>query len=434
MATGLVSILVGMGAKRATRLLIAGQGISSVGTGVVVPLTLIYLHQVRGIPLAVTGALFAAAAVMGLVTVPLAGVLLDRAGARPVLAAVIAGQALAAAGLVWAHSTATALPVLLVQGAAFGPSFPAYNTMLAGINPRPGEQQQAFAVSFIWMNAGVGCGAAIGALMANVHHTASFQIMFAGSALLAVVFCAVVSRLPNVRPPHEEVQERAGYRDVLAPRGLRTVIIASLVVAFTGYAALDSGLPAYASVVSRVPVHIVALALTVNTAVIVLAQIFMLRLVRSLRRSRALALIGLIWSASWAIFGLSAVPGPSGARIALIFAFAGLFGLGETVLAPTLTPLVNSLAGERVRGRANAMSTVTFSMAFVASPALSTGLISAGLAAGWIGLLCTGCLGTALLGLRLGGQLTPEQDRAALGKTGRTGLACPWPADAKVAA
>jgi len=227
-----------------------------------------------------------------------------------------------------------------------------------------------------------------------------------------------VSRLPNVRPPHGQRREKAGYRDVLAPRGLRTVIIASLVVAFTGYAALDSGLPAYASVVSRVPVHIVALALTVNTAVIVFAQLFMLRLVRSLRRSRALALIGLIWAASWAIFGLSAVPGPAGARVALIFAFAGLFGLGETVLAPTLTPLVNSLAGERVRGRANAMSTVTFSLAFVASPALSTGLISAGLAAGWIALLCAGCLGTALLGLRLGGQLTPEQDGAALRMTG----------------
>jgi hypothetical protein len=58
---------------------------------------------------------------------------------------------------------------------------------------------------------------------------------------------------------------------------------------------------------------------------------------------------------------------PAGARIALIFAFAGLFGLGETVLAPTLTPLVNTLAAERVRGRVNAMSTVTVSMAFVAS-------------------------------------------------------------------
>jgi MFS family permease len=110
------------------------------------------------------------------------------------------------------------------------------------------------------------------------------------------------------------------------------------------------------------------------------------------------------------VFGLSAVPGASGARIALVFAFTGLFGLGETVLAPTLTPLVNSLADERVRGRANAMSTATFALAFVVSPALSTGLISAGLAAGWIALLCAGCLGAALLGLRLGRQLTPEQD------------------------
>ena len=32
-----------------TRLLIAGDGASSLGTGLVLPLTLIYLHQVRGI-------------------------------------------------------------------------------------------------------------------------------------------------------------------------------------------------------------------------------------------------------------------------------------------------------------------------------------------------------------------------------------------------
>jgi MFS family permease len=395
-------------------LLIAGQGIAAIGNGLVVPLTLIYLHQIRGIPLAITGVLFAAAAVMSLITVPLAGVLLDRVGARPVLVAAIAGQALAAAGLVWAHSAVTALPVLLVQGAAFGPSFPAFNTMLAGISGSPGQQQRAFAVNFTWMNAAIGTGAAVGAVVANVHHAASFQVMFAGDAVLAAVFCGVVFRLPNVRPPHEERQEKAGYREVLAPRGLRTVMLATLVLAFTGYATLDSGLPAYASVVSRVPVHVVALALTVNTAVIVVSQLFVLRLVRSLRRSRALALVGLIWGVSWAVFGLSAVPGPSGARIALIFAFTGLFGIGETVLAPTLTPLVNSLADARVRGRANAMSTGTFSLAFVVAPALSTGLISAGLAAGWIGLLCAGCLGAALLGVRLGRQLTPEQDGVAL--------------------
>jgi MFS family permease len=269
-------------------------------------------------------------------------------------------------------------------------------------------------VSFTWMNAAMGLGAAVGAVVANVHHARSFQAMFVTCAVLMVVSSGMVSRLPNVRPPaHEQRQEKAGYRDVLAPRGLRAVMVATLVLSFTGYAALDAGLPAYASVVSRVPVNAVALALTVNTVVIVVAQLFVLRLVRSLRRSRALALIGLIWGVSWAVFGLSAVPAPSWIRIALIFAFAGLFGLGETVLAPTLMPLVNTLTDDRVRGRANAMSTGTVSLAYVASPALSTGLISAGLAAGWIALLCAGCVGVVLLGIRLGGQLTPEQDGVA---------------------
>jgi hypothetical protein len=40
---------------------------------VVLPLTLIYLHQVRGIALPVVGALMASTGLVGLVAVPLAG-------------------------------------------------------------------------------------------------------------------------------------------------------------------------------------------------------------------------------------------------------------------------------------------------------------------------------------------------------------------------
>jgi MFS family permease len=385
--------------SRAARLLVASRGILAVGNGLVMPLTLIYLYQVRGIPLVVIGTLFAAMAIVSLATVPFAGALLDRVGARPVLVAAIAGQALCA---------------LVLQGAALGPSFPAFSTLLAGIDKDPERQQRAFAVMFTWMNAAIGLGAAVGAVVANVNDVASFQAMFVACAVLEVVACVMVSRLPNVRPPaSEQQQEKVGYRDVLAPRGLRSVMVATLVLSFTGYAALDSGLPAYASVVAAVPVNVVALALTVNTAVIVVAQLFVLRYVRLLRRSRALALIGLIWGVAWAVFGLSAVPAPSWVRIALVFVFAGLFALGETVLAPTLMPLVNTLTDDRVRGRANAMSTGTISLAYVVSPALSTGLISAGLAAGWIAMLCVGCVGVALLGVRLGGQLTLEQDGVA---------------------
>lgn len=396
---------------RATWMLITGNTVSSLGTGLVLPLTLIYLHQVRGISLPVVGLLLASSGAVGLITVPLSGILLDRVGARRVLTAALTGQALADAGLVWAHSVETAVPALLLLGASSAPSFPAFQTMLAASNPEPAGQQRAFAMNFTGLNAGIGVGGAIGAAVADVHHAASFQVLFLANGLSCLIFAVVSARLPNVRAAHEAGVPKASYREVLAHRGLRTVLLATLVLAFTGYAALDSGLPAYATVEAHVSVRVVALSIAVNTAVIVGAQLFVLRLVHRLRRSRALAAIGLIWAVSWGVFGMSALPMPAGFRIACVLSFNALFAMGEMFMAPTIPPLVNSLAEDRIRGRANALSSVAYSVAFVTSPAISTGMIAAGLSAVWIGLLCAGCFGTVFLGARLGRQLTRRQDR-----------------------
>jgi MFS family permease len=396
--------------SRATWLLIAGEAVSALGTGLVLPLTLIYLHQVRGIALPEVGALMAAVGAVGLVAVPLTGIALDRFGARPVLFAVLCGQALAEGGLAWVHNAATALPVVLLLGTSLGPSFPAFQTMLAGVNKDPARQQRAFAINFTGINAGIGVGGAVGAAVADPAQPASFQLLFLANAASCVIFAVMLIALPNVRPGHEADQPNGRYREVLANRPLRTALLAILALAFTGYAALDSGLPAYATVEAHLSVHVVALSITLNTAVIVTSQLFVLRLVRRLRRSRALSVIGLIWAVSWAVFGLSALPVSAGLRIAAVLAFSGLFALGETFMAPTTSPLVNSLASDRVRGRANALATMGYSIAFVASPAICTGMIAAGAAAVWIGLLCAGCFGTALLGVRIGHQLGTQQD------------------------
>jgi MFS family permease len=393
------------------RVVIAGDAVAALGTGLILPLTLIYLHQVRDIRLPVVGILLAVQAAVGLVAVPFSGALMDRIGARKVLAGALIGQAVGAAGLAWTHSVATAIPVMIVFGASTAPSFPAFMTLLAGLSPRPDEQQRAFAVNFTVLNAGIGIGGGIGAAVASVHHPASFQAMFLGDAVCCLLFTVVLSRLPDIRLQHSPDAAKAGYRDVLANRPLRAVVIATLVLAFTGYAALDAGLPAFATVEANTTVRIVALALTVNTALIVVAQLFVLRLVRVLRRSRALAVIGLIWAVAWAVFGLAGLGLPHAIRIACILGFAALFGLGETFMAPTISPLVNSLADDQTRGRANALSTGVYSLAFVVSPTISTGLIAAGLAGLWIGLLCAGCLATVGIGFSLGRRLTAGQDR-----------------------
>jgi MFS family permease len=390
---------------------IAGDAVAALGTGLILPLTLIYLHQVRGIRLPVVGILLAMQAAVGLVAVPFSGALMDRIGARKVLAGALIGQAVGSVGLAWTHSVLTAIPVMVILGASTAPRFPAFMTLLAGLSPRPDEQQRAFAVNFTVLNAGVGIGGGIGAAVASVHHPATFQAMFLGNAVCCLLFTVVLSNLPDIRPPQAAQGAKVGYRDVLANRPLRAVVIATLVLAFTGYAALDTGLPAFATVEAHVSVRVVALSLTANTVLIVGAQLFVLRLVRVLRRSRALAMIGLIWAVSWAIFGLAGLSLPHGVRIACILAFAALFGLGETFMAPTISPLVNSLADDRTRGRANALSTGVYSLAFVVSPTISTGLIAAGLAGLWIGLLSLGCLATVGIGFSLGHRLTAEQDR-----------------------
>lgn len=403
----------------ATRLFLAGYTVSMLGTGLVIAFILIYLHQVRGIALPVVGGLLTASAAAGLLVVPVAGILLDQIGARRVLTGIMVGQAAAQVLLAWAHNAATALPALLLYGVTWAPMFPAVRTMIAGLNPEPETQRRAFAINFTTQNAAIGLGTTVGAIVASVRHPGTFQALFLANAASCLLFAVTLPFLPSLHRPRAADEPRVGYRDVLAGRALRLTLVASLLISFTGYPAFDSGLPAFATVEAHMSAHIVALSLTVNTAFIVATQLLVLRLVRRLRRSRAVALVGLIWAVSWTVFGLAALPIPLASRVTCLFMFTALFGLGETFVAPTVAPLVSTLADDRVRGRANSLSAAGQSLAFIVSPAIATGLIAAGAAAVWISLLCVGCLGTVAIGTRLSRTLTIRQDRGSA-RPGRT--------------
>lgn len=127
------------------RRLVLGSTVSALGNGLVLPLTLIYLHRVRHIVLPTTGLLLAVPGVVGLVAVPLAGIAMDRFGARRVLAVALLLTAGAQFAFGFADSPAWFVPVLFVQGLGQGPSFAALNTALAGLTTGQG-QQRAFAL------------------------------------------------------------------------------------------------------------------------------------------------------------------------------------------------------------------------------------------------------------------------------------------------
>ncbi|MFZ0664641.1 MAG: MFS transporter, partial [Acidimicrobiales bacterium] len=147
-----------------------------------------------------------------------------------------------------------------------------------------------------------------------------------------------------------------------------------------------------------------------NTAVIVAIQMLVLRLVRRHRRTFALAAVGLIFVLAWTLLGFAEVVDGSGWRIVILFVFVSLFAVGETILAPTRNPLINALADDRIRGRANSISSLSISVALIVSPAIVTSLLAAHLGGVWIALLCLSSLGIVAIAARLRVILTAEQD------------------------
>lgn len=394
----------------AVRRLVACTVVSGFGTGLTLPFTLILLHEVRGIALSTTGLLLAVMGVVGLLVVPVGGALIDRVGPRIVLRGASALLTVGNVALAFATGPWTALPALVLIGAGLAPSFPAIGALLSGLVDGAVAQQRAFGVQFTALNASLGMGGVAAATLVDVQRPITFQVLFLGNALTCLLSALLVPPA-RARPPVDHHGDPAppSYREVLADGTFRRVLGVALLLAVTGYAALDSGLPAYARVVGHVSPRVIALVFAVNTAVIVAGQLAVLRLLRGHRRSTALALCLLIWGASWSV--LLMLPGLSGTgRAVVVLAFGGLFGLGETLMAPTLSPLVNTLATDRLRGRYNALQGATFSVAFVVSPAVSAALIGAGLGRAWLLAIVAGCLAGAVVAARLRRRLTPAQD------------------------
>lgn len=393
-----------------TRLFLAGNTLSMFGTGLVLPFMIIYLHEARGIALPVVGGMLAAAAATGLVVVTVCGALMDRVGARFVLGMILLGQVVAEVALAWAHNALTAVPAVLIYGATWTPMFSAISTMLAGLTKEPVMQQRSFALNFTTQNMALGIGAAVAAVVVRAHHPGTFQALFLANGLTCLLFAALLPALPNLRRTKAVDESPVGYSDVLSHRGLRLVILASLLLSMTGPATFDSGLPAFASIAGHVSDHVIALSFTVNTGVIVAIQMLMLRIVRRYRRTVALAAVGLIWAVAWTMLGFVEIVDGPGWRIVILFAFTGLFAVGETIVAPTRGPLINSLADDSFRGRANALAGFTSSLALIVCPAMVSLLLASHLEAVLIGLLCLGCLGTVAIAARLRVTLTAEQN------------------------
>ncbi|MDX2390337.1 MULTISPECIES: MFS transporter [unclassified Streptomyces] len=407
----------------AMRRIQAGNALTAFGIGFTVPFLYIYVAQVRGLGSMAATSAFVAFALGALVALPFTGRIIDRRGPVPVVmgAAVLASVGALALGL----STGV-VPILLsalALGAGQAVMQPALATMIVWCST-PSTRTRSFALQFFLQNLGLGIGGLVGGQIVDESRPGSFTLLFGIEAVMFLVLAAVIAtvRMPQVAGLKDAMPQKdavpaagSGWKRLLRHKAMVQLCVLGFVLFFACYGQFESGLAAFGTEAAGISPSTLGFALAANTGAIVIAQFVVLRLVEKRRRSRVIALVGLIWTVAWVIAGFSGLGHGSAmmAAAAFITTYA-LFGIGEAMLSPTLAPLVADLAPEGSVGQYNS------AFALVKQMALALGPLGVPLGAGipmlYIGLFVVVSLGIAGLALRLGKQLSPVQDNPSLSR------------------
>lgn len=407
----------------AMRRIQAGNALTAFGIGFTVPFLYIYVAQVRGLGSMAATSAFVAFALGALVALPFTGRVIDRRGPVPVVMGAAVAASVGALSLGLSTGIVPILLSALALGAGQAVMQPALATMIVWCST-PSTRTRAFALQFFMQNLGLGIGGLVGGQIVDESRPGSFTLLFGIEAVMFLVLAGVIAtvRMPQVAGLKDAMPQKDGaqagggaWKRLLRHKAMVQLCVLGFVLFFACYGQFESGLAAFGTEAAGISPSTLGFALAANTGAIVVAQFVVLRLVEKRRRSRVIALVGVIWTVAWVIAGFSGLGHGSAVMAAGAFVTTyALFGIGEAMLSPTLAPLVADLAPEGSVGQYNS------AFALVKQMALALGPLGVPLGAGipmlYIGVFVVVSLGIAWLALRLGKRLTPVQDNPSLSR------------------
>jgi len=196
-------------------------------------------------------------------------------------------------------------------------------------------------------------------------------VLFVVDALTFFAFVGALLFVPEpLRARDEDVAPGpAGYLDVLRHRVFVGFVGLNVLFVAAGYAVFEL-LPVFAKNEAGVSERAIGVIFLVNTLVIVLVQLPVVKVLEGRRRMLALGAMNAIWAVAWLLVLASGAYLEALAAAVVFAVAAAVFGLGETLQGPTQGALVADLAPDRLRGRYMAVSTTSWQVGFVVGPAV----------------------------------------------------------------
>jgi MFS family permease len=343
--------------------LLIALGIDNFGSGLFLPLSVLYGIQVVGLPVAVAGVVVTVGKLVGVASPVLAGRLVDRFGPRQV---VIGSQVLQAAGA-GLYLLATNAVLVLVASALLAAGQQAFYSSVFGLiadTARDGSKDSAFALVGQVRGVCFGLGGLAVAGLASVGPV-GYQVAVALNGMTFLVAAAVLAvflHVTHVRPEPDG--------DAVSVLRNRPFLVLIVVVSLAGLPVdvfLDGG-SVYVTEVLHGPAWIPGVMITTLTVSGMLLSTVVVRWTRTLWRTTAMR-IGTGLCGAWALASLAAVLVPAAWLSAYLLCSVALLSAG-TLIGNRANALAAAAAPRATRGRHLAAFQYAFTAAGIVSPAV----------------------------------------------------------------
>jgi MFS family permease len=385
------------------RRFVSALAIDALGSGVWMPLSMLYFLHQTSLSLVDLGLAMTIANTLVIPVVPVIGSMVDRLGPRTVMQVGNAGAAVAFVLYPFAHSLPVVAILVFFATATRQAFWGALGPMVTQIT-RSGERELWFGFLQAMRNAGYGVGGVLAAVALTIGSDAAYQsVVLANAASYLVAFGLMLGVAGGRRVAEGDAGERThGWWRPFADRGYRTLIAVIFCYAMTTMT-LNVSMPVYFVDSLGLPGWVPGTVFVINTVLIGVGQGLVVR--RMTGRTRRLVLRAAVAfnAASFAMFyAADALTVATG--VVVVLAAAVVYTLGEMTAGPVVSALSAETPPPEQRGRYMAASQLAWSGAAAISPLLYSALIARGSLAAWAGpmLVCLLWLGLVqVLGRRV---------------------------------
>lgn len=379
------------------RRFVTAIAVDATGSGVFMPVSMLYFLAVTPLTLVQVGAAISLASLIALPAGPLIGALVDRLGAKHVL---LAGNALQAIGFVAylvAESFAAVLLWTVVVTLGRTAFWGSYGTIVAAIS-RPGERERWFGFLGALRNVGFAVGGLAAGTAVAIGTDRAFAVVVLVNAVSYAVAFVLLLAVPATDPEvHEGLPGTWG--DVLRDRPYRLLVVAQVGFSLP-MMVLNFALPVYAVTVLGLPGLITGVVFTVNCLMVGLGQGLVVNAMTGHLRYRVLLFTQATFAASFLVWlGASALP--VGAALVVMVVGGIVYTLAELTGGPVLSALGAESAPAHLRGRYLSLLQVGWNVSSAIAPVVFAWLLDRGAAPLWWLMLGLTLVGTFVV-VRLG--------------------------------